>query len=121
LCLSGSSCLSRCHATIMRILVGWDDAQEAELINLYLGASENEASMVLDRDKLETLVAGGVNWNAVLMPTSFPDWDRGFEVLLKIQRALPECPVIGACHSGEMVKLARFLGQGMRSYVLRDQ
>ena len=105
----------------MRILVGWDDAQEAELINLYLGASENEVSLVLDPDKLETLVAGGVNWDAVLMPTSFPDWDRGFEVLLKIQRALPECPVIGACHSGEMVKLARFLGQGMRSYVLRDQ
>ena len=39
----------------------------------------------------------------------------------RFKSALPDCPVIGACHSGDMVKLARFLGQGMRAYVLRDQ
>ena len=105
----------------MKILVGWDDAQEAELIDLYLGASGNEVTLAPSPDDLELLAANGINWDAVLMPTSFPDWDRGFDVLLAIQKALPECPVIGACHSGDMVKLARFLGQGMRSYVLRDQ
>ncbi len=105
----------------MKILVGWDNAEEAELINLYLGASGNEVTLAPSADDVELLVANGINWDAVLMPACFPDWDRGFEVLKAIQRALPDCPVIGACQSGEMVKLARFLGQGMRSYVLRDQ
>ena len=105
----------------MKILVGWDDAQEADLIILYLGASGNEVSLAPGPDELEELAASGADWDAVLMPTNFPDWDRGYEVLLEIQRAMPECPVIGACHSGDMVKLARFLVQGMSSYVLRDQ
>jgi serine phosphatase RsbU (regulator of sigma subunit) len=101
--------------------VGWDDVQEAELITLYLGASGNEVSLAQDPQRLEQLAAGGGNWDAILMPTDFPDWDRGYELLVKLQKALPDCPVIGACHSGDMVKLARFLGQGMRAYVLRDQ
>ncbi|HEY2252708.1 MAG TPA: SpoIIE family protein phosphatase [Planctomycetaceae bacterium] len=105
----------------MKILVGWDNAEEAELIELYLGASGNEVSLALCPDELAALVVSGVNWDAVLMPTSFPDWDRGFELLLAIQKAHPECPVIGACPPGEMIKLARFLGQGMRAYVLRDK
>jgi len=105
----------------MKLLVGWDDAQEAELINLYLGASDNDVSLATGADELERLAANGTNWDAVLMPTNFPDWDRGYDALVQIQKALPECPVIGACPAGEMVKLARFLVQGMRSYVLRDQ
>ena len=105
----------------MKILVGWDDVQEAELINLYLGASDNEVSVALTPDEFEELAASGTEWDAVMMPTDFPDSERGYEVLLKIQKMIPECPVIGACHSGDMVKLARFLGQGMRAYVLRDQ
>src|SRR5579872_2068917 len=105
----------------MKLLVGWDQASEAELISLYLSASGNDVSIADSAGELERLATDGTTWDAVLMPTRFPDWDRGYEAFLKIQQAMPDCPVIGACHSEELFRIARFLMQGMRTYVLRDR
>jgi phosphoserine phosphatase RsbU/P len=104
----------------MNLLVGWDERQETELIGLYLGASGNEVSLAHSADELERLAASGPAWDAILMPTSFPDCERGFQALLKLQSIQPDCPVIGACHTDELFRVARFLTQGMRSYVQRD-
>jgi serine phosphatase RsbU (regulator of sigma subunit) len=105
----------------MKLLVAWDEAEEAELIGLYLGASGNEVSPARCADELERLAADGPAWDAILMPTAFPDCDRAYQALLKIQLAQPECPVIGACHPEDLFRVARFLTRGMRSYVLRDR
>jgi len=105
----------------MKLLVGWDDPNEADLIGLYLGASGNEVALAGCAEEVERLAANGTSWDAVLFPTSFPDWERGYEALVKIQESQPDCPVIGACHSEELFRIARFLLKGMRSYVLRDK
>jgi serine phosphatase RsbU (regulator of sigma subunit) len=54
------------------------------------------------------------------MATGSPDPDTAFSAFLEIHAARPNVPVIGACHTGEVVQLARFLTAGMRSYLLRD-
>lgn len=105
----------------MKLLVGWDDPKEAELIGLYLGASGNEVALVNSAEEVERLAGDGTAWDAALFPTSFPDWERGYQVLVRVQESQPECPVIGACHSEELFRIARFLLRGMRSYVLRDR
>src|SRR5260221_8792141 len=105
----------------MKLLVGWDEAQEAELIGLYLGASGNEVSLGHCADELEREAANGTTWDAALMTTNFPDWERGYEALTRIQAAQPECPVVGACPPEDLFRIARFLMKGMRSYVLRDR
>jgi serine phosphatase RsbU (regulator of sigma subunit) len=105
----------------MKLLVGWDEVAEGELIELYLGASGNDVSLVHCADELEALAAGCPAWDAILIPTAFPDCDRAYEALLRIQSAQPECPVIGACYSEDLFRIARFLTHGMRSYVLRDR
>ncbi len=105
----------------MRVLIVWDDAAEADLISLYLQASENEAVVVLKDSVLTEHLANTTNnWDAVLLATSFGDPDQGLATFLRIRKALPECPVIGACHSEHVLQLASFISSGMRSYVIRD-
>ena len=105
----------------MKLLIGWDKPQEAELIQLYLTASGNEVELALNPDDFEQRAVKGRHFDAVLMPTDFPDSERGFVIFHAIQQAQPDCPVIGACHSEDLFRIARFLLHGMRSYVLRDR
>ena len=37
----------------MKILVGWDDPQEAALLELYLSAGEHEAKVFMDANELK--------------------------------------------------------------------
>ncbi len=104
----------------MRILVGWNDDAEAELISLYLGAGENEARLT---SRSEDLLAAANNdgpWDALLLATVFPDADAAYSTFVELRRLLPDCPIVGACHTQDVFKIARFLMQGMRAYVLRD-
>ena len=41
----------------MKILVGWDDPQEAQLLELYLSAGENEVRVCRTADELRTVAA----------------------------------------------------------------
>jgi len=104
----------------MRILVGWDHSEEADLISLYLNAGEHSADVVRDVSTLVLKAKSEGPWDVVLMTTGAPTPDAAFNAFREIHEARPNVPVIGACQTGEVVQLARFLTAGMRSYLLRD-
>lgn len=105
----------------MRILIGWDDPAEAELISLYLNANgENQAVVANGVDELANRSNGDGEWDVIMMTTTFPDSDTAFATFQKIREIRPSCPVVGACKSEDVFRLARFITHGMRSYVLRD-
>lgn len=106
----------------MRILIGWDQPEEAELISLYLGASGNEARVETERNRFLEEAEGDGLWDVILMTTSMPegDGDAAFATFTRVRQARPDCPIVGACHTQDIVQLARFISNGMRSYVPRD-
>src|SRR4051794_32203677 len=99
----------------MRILVGWDDPSEAELLSLYLsGGGENEAIVAGSAEEFLSLAekgyAEGSGWDAVFVPIHYPDSvDAGFRVFCRIHELLPGIPVVSACRPAEMISLPRFL------------
>lgn len=105
----------------MRILIGWDDPAEAELIALYLNANgENHAVVTTDAAELANRSNGDSEWDVIMMTTTSPDSDTAFATFQQIRAARPGCPIVGACKSDDVFRLARFITNGMRSYVLRD-
>lgn len=105
----------------MRILIGWDDKDQADLINLYLGAGENAIIVATQEDHLLKLAAAEQRWDVILLSTSFPDQERAFDIFDQIYRHRPDCPIVGACFSDEVYRIAKFMTSGMRSYVIRDE
>ena len=73
----------------MRILVGWDNPAEAELLKLYLtGGGENEVvATELAEDFLTQLgVAHERPWDVVLLALSFPHTvDQGFALFEQVE------------------------------------
>jgi len=110
----------------MRILIGWDDPSEAELITLYLNASEeNEAVAVTEPAEFLAQADSGQVWDVILMATDLSDTDRpdidgAFEIFQQVRQFQPECPVVSACQTEDVYRIARFITHGLRSYVLRD-
>ncbi len=106
----------------MRILVSWDDPGEAELIRMYLNVGDDpEATIVVtDHEEFHRLATTQDQWNAILMPISHPDHDRAYETFQKIREYRDDCPIVGACKNDDVFRIARFLTNGLRSYVLRD-
>lgn len=104
----------------MRILVGWDDSGEAELINLYLGLDENEVVVTTTKDAFLKKAFSDLHWDVILMETSMPDVETGFEIFTKLRSRRPDCPVVGACQQQDVFRIVRFMTNGMRAYVLRD-
>jgi serine phosphatase RsbU (regulator of sigma subunit) len=104
----------------MKILLAWDDANEAELLRLYLTAGEHEVELGRSAAEVAAKARPGA-WDAVLMAVSFPgSADGGYALFRELQRAVPGLPVVAACRDGEVVGLPRFLAHGLRSYLLRD-
>lgn len=104
----------------MRILVGWDNPAEAETIELCLHVDESSAAVLTESDRFETVAAEG-GWDVVLMALNFPNEDDAFALFQRIRTLLPNTPVVGAWHQGEIVKLARFIRNGLQSHITRDQ
>lgn len=102
----------------MKILCLWDNEAEADLLQLYLGM-ENDLTVVSEADAFHSAVDES-DWGAILMPTSFPDDETAFELFNHARDKNRETPIIGAAQTGEVFKLAQFLSNGMRAYVLRD-
>ena len=105
----------------MRILVGWDDLEQAELIRLYLNVDEDGLAISTDHQQLLKLAQSHHGWDAVLVTTTAPDHDTAFETFLKLRDLLPDAPIVGACPQDEVYRVARYLTAGMRSYVIRDE
>ena len=104
----------------MKILVGWDDASEAELISLYLNAGDNECTVATDPETFTQHALQDDSWDVVLMVIALPDIETAYEIFQKIHTSLPQCPIVGACKSENVFQLAKFITAGMRTYVLRD-
>jgi serine phosphatase RsbU (regulator of sigma subunit) len=106
----------------MRVLVGWDDAGEAELIRLYLNVDDARATVCGDGASLvaaaEAEAAGG--FDIVLLSTALPDHDSALEAFRRIRDRFPECPVVGVCRADDVYRLAPFLRQGLRACLPRD-
>jgi serine phosphatase RsbU (regulator of sigma subunit) len=104
----------------VKTLVGWDSDQEAELLKLYLTLGNNDAAM---HTSPATLLeeAAEHRWDIVLLSQTFPTTDECFTTFTQLQRLMPETPVVLACRLTEMIGLPRFLTNGLRSYVIRDE
>lgn len=104
----------------MRILVGWDDSKEAQLIYLYLNVESNQVSLATSAEDLLELAGGEDSWDVILLSTTFPDADSAFAISRQLQDRFPDSPLVGACRSADVYQVARFLTNGMRHYFIRD-
>lgn len=104
----------------MRVLIGWDNQEESDLISLYLNAHEESAVLTLDHRELLRLAEDSDEWDVILMTTNLSDNETAFNTFMELRKIRPDIPIIGACHSEDVFRLARFLTNGMRTYLLRD-
>lgn len=104
----------------MRILANWDNAKEAELISLYLNADDNEGVVLSAPSEFLKRAADGTKWDVLLLTTSSPTNDEAFEMFMTVRCLLPDCPIVGACRMDDVYRIARYMTNGMRSYVIRD-
>lgn len=104
----------------MRILVGWDDIAEAELIDTFLNVDENTAQVFTDAEGLTQAATNDV-FDAVLMDLTFPSENVAFELFEVIRRRLPNAPVVGAWRPGEISQVAKFIKNGLHSFISRDE
>ncbi len=104
----------------MRILAAWNDAAEAELLGLYLNLDTNQFVVTYDEATcLKRLLEQ--EWDAVLLSLAFPDIDSAYTLFDKIRELQPSYPIVGACFPHEVFQLARFMTNGLRTYILRDE
>ena len=103
----------------MRVLVGWDNEKEIELLTRHLQVADNEVEIVRDA---ETLIHRfrERNSDVALYPISFPDTDRALETFQTLQQEDPHVPVLVAVRAGEIHPLSRMIRHGLRSHVYRD-
>ncbi|HVA47466.1 MAG TPA: SpoIIE family protein phosphatase [Pirellulales bacterium] len=103
----------------MRVLVGWDDEEETDLLTMYLEAGGTQVRVTRSPDELlaafETEAC-----DVVLLPITFPDSDQAFDLFEKIRRANPDMPVMVAARPGEIYPLSRFIGHGVQAHIYRD-
>ena len=104
----------------MRILVGWDDPEQADLVSMYLGIGDHEVTVVHGADDLLASLNAGAPWDVVFLSITLPDADAGFETFKTIRRLWPDLPIVGACQSGDVYRVVRFMTHGMSAYVIRD-
>jgi serine phosphatase RsbU (regulator of sigma subunit) len=103
----------------MRILVGWDDPQQAELLQLYLAAGDNEVFIGQSVNELQQ-AQNSETWDILLLSASLPDDASAKQFFSQFHEAFPECPIVGAFKSEEVYRIAHFVTGGMRSFMIRD-
>jgi sigma-B regulation protein RsbU (phosphoserine phosphatase) len=104
----------------MRVLVAWDDSDQADLLSLILGTSGNEIKICLSADEFAAQNLPS-RWDVVLMALTFPDTaDQGFQHFQQQQEMMPGVPLVMACRQTEMLSLPRFMTKGLRFYIVRD-
>lgn len=103
----------------MRVLVAWDDPDQADLLSAFLG-NEAEVKVCLSAEEFAA-ENGPSKWDVVLMALTFPkSADDGYSHFQQQQDMMPGVPVVMACRQGEMMSLPRFMAKGLRFYIVRD-
>ena len=103
----------------MRVLVGWEDPAEAETIDLCLNVEDTVATVTTDVDQFRHLVES-TRVDAILLSLDFPTKDDSFELFRQLRSEEPNRPISGAWRAGEINQAAKFISEGMHSYVIRD-
>jgi phosphoserine phosphatase RsbU/P len=104
----------------MRILVAWDNSDQADLMGLYLGAEGNELKICLTDEEFTAEQVQG-RWDVVLLAMTFPKTSEdGYKHFTKLLEALPGVGVVLGCRQNEMLNLPRFMTHGLRHYLVRD-
>lgn len=107
----------------MRILVGWDSPEEIDLLETFLTADDaaSQGAVRFCTDAADALAAAEHGrWDAILLSTCFPTPESSFELYSRLQKRLPDVPIVGAVRSSDVYKIARFLTNGLRGYLIRD-
>ncbi len=104
----------------MDVLVGWDNATQAETMDLLLNVDGTQANVHTSVASFQQAIAQGHGWDVILLSLDFPDREQASQMFDQIRKEHPQCPIIGACHQHDIFHLAGFLTRGMHSYVLRD-
>src|SRR5688500_10469408 len=100
----------------MRVLVGWDAVEEAETISLLLGVEEAPPTVTTNPAEFLELVRHE-SWDVVLMALSFPSHDEAFALFQQLREVIPNVPILGAYHQGDVAHLAQFILHGLHSYI----
>jgi sigma-B regulation protein RsbU (phosphoserine phosphatase) len=103
----------------MRILVGWDNAEELETIQSFLDIADNASRGFLNAAELEAAFVAQPP-DVLLLALNFPSVDESFPLYQRLRRAQPDVPIVGAQFPGEISRLAKFMLAGLQSHVLRD-
>ena len=103
----------------MRVLVIWDQPEQLELLQLYLGLGEHEITWTMVPEEAIQR-AESQYWDILLMAITLPDVARGFEVFKQFKKLIPETPIVGVCDPQEVYRVVRFVTNGMAAYVIRD-
>jgi phosphoserine phosphatase RsbU/P len=104
----------------MRILVGWDNPEQADLISMYLGIGEHEIEIVPGGVELITRLSCGEKCDVVFLSITLPDVDSGFDTFQEVRRLRPDVPIVGACDPADVFRVVRFMTHGMCAYAIRD-
>ncbi len=104
----------------MRILVGWDNPEQADLISMYLGIGEHEIDIVLGGNELISRLGGGEECDVVFLSITLPDVEAGFDTFQEVKRLRPDLPIVGACDTADVFRVVRFMTHGMCAYAIRD-
>ncbi|HEX5104540.1 MAG TPA: PP2C family protein-serine/threonine phosphatase [Pirellulaceae bacterium] len=103
----------------MRILVGWDSAEELETIQSFLNIGENSAAVFGDAAAFAA-VFESETFDVILQALSYPSEVESFALFQRLRRANPDTPVVGAWRAGDINLLAKFMMSGLHSSILRD-
>ena len=105
----------------MRVLVGWDDLEEGELIRLYLNVDDATATVCGDVESLDAASAAeSFPYDIVLLATALPDHERALAAFQRMRQQHPDCPIVGVCREDDVYRLAPFLQGGLRASLPRD-
>lgn len=103
----------------MQVLVGWDNPSEAEAISLFLNLDELEAVVTTDPQEFESAAESGV-WDVIFIALNFPSEEQSFSLFERLRVLQPDTPILGAVFQGEIVRLAKFVSNGLQGQVIRD-
>ena len=103
----------------MRILAGWDNEPEAELILTFLGI-EHEVVIFKSGEEFRTAIEAGKPYDILLMAITLPDVETGYELFQLARDTYPLIPILGACSQSDVFRIVRFMANGLNAYVIRD-
>ena len=104
----------------MRVLVAWDDEEEAEEISMYLCAEDNKVTMTTTPANFQAALESGMSVDILFMTTELPDAETSFKLFELARVRYPDVPVVGACRPSDVYRVVRFMANGMSSYISRD-